>query len=408
MSGPSRHSILVTWEAGGGYGHLMRLKPIVEGLSERGHRVVLATRDLPASQRLFPTLPCLQAPHLNQPRLDYPHASTLAEVMANMGGSEQALIEQLANAWLGLADLVQPDVVVMDFSPMALIAFQAHPAQRFLIDNGYSHPTATRWLPNLRPWQPSYPEQHRRIEEKVRSQINAHLAAVGQPALASLPELFQRVDGVRLMTLPELDHTGIKSHVRYCGYVSGGGAQPSWPNSATPRLLVSLRPFKGLDAVLAGALERFPSVLAVIPGCPNDIKARFVGDSRLHLTEQWTDLRAATAQADQVLCAGGDTVGIALLAGTAVCVVPFFPEQRLTGLRAEATGAARMAIPATGQGIPDAARILASLDDLIAAPECNAHARELARRHHALSPTIEIERIVQEIEASAARHPPPD
>lgn len=39
-------TVLVTWELGGGLGHLLPLEPLVRGLSERGHRVAVALRDL--------------------------------------------------------------------------------------------------------------------------------------------------------------------------------------------------------------------------------------------------------------------------------------------------------------------------------------------------------------------------
>jgi hypothetical protein len=39
-------TILLIWELGGGLGHLMNLRPLMEELPRRGHRVIAALRDL--------------------------------------------------------------------------------------------------------------------------------------------------------------------------------------------------------------------------------------------------------------------------------------------------------------------------------------------------------------------------
>ena len=46
--------ILLTWELGGGLGHLMNLRPLAEGLTRRGHRVVAALRDLSSARQFLP------------------------------------------------------------------------------------------------------------------------------------------------------------------------------------------------------------------------------------------------------------------------------------------------------------------------------------------------------------------
>jgi hypothetical protein len=46
-------TVLFTWELGGGIGHLVRIKPLAEGLAERGARVWVALRDLSQADRFF-------------------------------------------------------------------------------------------------------------------------------------------------------------------------------------------------------------------------------------------------------------------------------------------------------------------------------------------------------------------
>ena len=46
-------TILLTWELGGGMGHLANLAPLARGLAELGHRVVAALADLSRAHRAF-------------------------------------------------------------------------------------------------------------------------------------------------------------------------------------------------------------------------------------------------------------------------------------------------------------------------------------------------------------------
>ena len=46
-------AILLTWELGGGMGHLINLLPLARGLRLRGHRVVAALGDLSRAEQVF-------------------------------------------------------------------------------------------------------------------------------------------------------------------------------------------------------------------------------------------------------------------------------------------------------------------------------------------------------------------
>ena len=258
----------------------------------------------------------------------------------NIGFDCRDKLNKLCAGWDRLADEVRPDAVVMDFSPTALLAFQGHPARRVLIDNGYSHPTLTCPMPSLRPWQARYEDMQQRIEDRLLREVNACLADRGQAPLEFLAELFGRADDIHLMTVAELDHSGPKDHVHYRGYLTLGGNPPEWPaRRGRARVLVVLKPFAGIDRLLAGLLARNLDILAVIPGLDDASRAALRQLPGLTLVAGWLDLRQAARQADGVLCAGGDSVGICAFArDTGLRACPTSPNKRLTGLRAEATG----------------------------------------------------------------------
>ena len=74
-------TVLLTWEMGGGQGHLVRLGAIGRRLAEQGHRLVVASRDVPAARARFDDWPCHPIPSLEPSPPPYPHAASLAEVL---------------------------------------------------------------------------------------------------------------------------------------------------------------------------------------------------------------------------------------------------------------------------------------------------------------------------------------
>ncbi len=394
-------SILVTWENGPDWRHLMRLKPIVERLAERGHRLTLVARDLSQTQKVFPDLACLQPPQQPRPVRAHPQAGSLAEIMLNSGFDNSATVKRLCAAWQAIGELVRPDAVVMSFSPVALLAFQGQPIRQVLIDDGYSHPMASGRMPSLKPWQRRYADQQTGIESRVRKAVNDVLLEAGQPPIDELSELFQRVDSINLMTLPELDHSGPKAHAHYRGFSDPGGAPPPWPGPATrPRLFVYLRPFAGIGELLSRIGQLDWSILAIVPGHDPQLRERLSNRPNLHLTETPCDIYRAAREAQLGISAGGDTVGIMLLGATPVCIVPYHVEQYLSAWRAEKTGAAICAgTPARLP--PRTEEIITALNQLAQNRDCRQQAGAFAARYQALDPEHELAAVVAEIEGGS-------
>ena len=119
--------ILLTWELGGGLGHLMNLRPLAQELAARRHQVFVAARDLSLGPRVFDVLPVvlLPAPWKSRPTEQVSPVATYADLLLNIGcGDADCLTAQL-QAWRNLFGLVQPDLLVCDHSPTALLAARA-------------------------------------------------------------------------------------------------------------------------------------------------------------------------------------------------------------------------------------------------------------------------------------------
>ncbi len=117
-------TILLAWELGGGLTHLMNLRPLMEELPRRGHRVIAVMRDLSSAQKALggAKVEYLQAPFRQQNvRLIEP-TCTFAQVIHNCGFAETDELATLAGAWRSLYEYVKPDLIVCEHSPMALMA----------------------------------------------------------------------------------------------------------------------------------------------------------------------------------------------------------------------------------------------------------------------------------------------
>jgi hypothetical protein len=187
-------TILLAWELGGGLGHFMNLRPLAEGLSRRGHRVVAVLRDLSVARQFLvdPAADILQAPFKHARIRDIEPTCTFAQILHNCGFGDADELLTLAEAWRKLYDFLQPDLIIFDHSPTALLASAGYPARRALIGTGFFSPpdTGAPGLPNLRTWLTPNQAALDAHEAQVLANINATLARWSMPPLARVAELY--------------------------------------------------------------------------------------------------------------------------------------------------------------------------------------------------------------------------
>jgi len=187
-------TILLAWELGGGLGHFMNLRPLAEGLLRRGHRVVAVLRDLSAARQFLvdPNVDILQAPFKHARIRDIEPTCTFAQILHNCGFGDADELLTLAEAWRKLYDYLQPDLIIFDHSPTALLASAGYPARRALIGTGFFSPpdTGAPGLPNLRTWLTPNQVELDAHEAQVLANINAALARWSMPPLACVAELY--------------------------------------------------------------------------------------------------------------------------------------------------------------------------------------------------------------------------
>jgi hypothetical protein len=189
--------VLLTWELGGGMGHLVNLLPLAKGLAERGHSITAAVKTPSQAATIFKGIDvkCIQAPILTRPPVcTIEPVRNFAELLFNNGFGDADKLLTMAQAWRDIYDRVRPGLIVFDHSPTALLAARACRAKKALIGTGFFCPADECPLSDLRPDLGDAAEPLRRDEDYVLRNINRVLSAWGSEPLPYLAKLYHEVD----------------------------------------------------------------------------------------------------------------------------------------------------------------------------------------------------------------------
>lgn len=334
----SAPTVLIGWELGAGEGHLARLVPIVRALRERGWTVVAAVRDVQRARRILASVGRRDGPgqfilgqapiFLHRVEKRSP-ASSLAEILADIGFADAELIKPVLDAWANLLMQFRPDVVISDMAPtLNLAACGRVPV--IVIGNGWTIPPALVPLPPL-------------IEGafNAESVCSAEGAICGAFQIASGHHVENFASTLRgetnfVFTLPALDP--------YAAYRTDTLYFP-------PELSI----LEGADQRTGHALiylpKGHPSIEAVLSVFPHrDVHARaYIGSppkterSDVSISSQPLDFSTVLPQAPFIIHHGGlGTANFALALGVPQVILPTDLEKMLIGRGVVKAGAGAM------------------------------------------------------------------
>lgn len=372
--------ILLAWELGGGFGHLASLRIAARQLRALGHDCVFAVRLLEnAAEFLEPELgPVLQAPvRLGSGRNPVALQLSYASLLHNTGFDDPRGLAARIAAWRELMRACRIERVVVDHSPIALIAAHSLGLPAAAIGTGFDLPPAVAPFPSFQPWAPVPHEQLVRNEEQVLLELNQALERLRLPPCDSLQAIYGDCSRA-LLTCPELDHYDAPRTEPYLGVPDyAQGAAPQWPAGGGPRVIAYLRAHPQLDTMLKALAASKTRVLLRIAEIEPD-KLRAYLRPGFEIVGHSIDLRRAAQECDAYLhYAAHGTVAELLLAGKPGVLWPDNVERWLVGRRAGQLGAA---VVAPHQGAFDVgAALQRALDD----PGLAANARKFAERYQA-------------------------
>ncbi len=387
-------TVLIAWELGGSLGHVMPLLPIIRAMRETGHRVFMAMRDLACATDRLTALDVarLQAP-VKLSLGDIEPLRTLAHVLHNMGFGSVDELRCTSEAWRHLYDYVQPDLIIFDHAPTALLAArELKDTRRAVIGTGFCCPPDLAPLPDLRAWMRDASDRLRRDEQEVLDNANRLLSDRGASCLDRVAQLYADVDATFLTTFAELDHYPGRAPADYCGVWSEvGGMEPAWPQARGKRVFAYLHLGRGLENVLT-AIERLglPTIVYVAQLSPG-LRERFQSD-RLHFADGPLDLNRAADECDlAVINAGHGSTATMLLGGTPILQLPINLEQALT-----AQASSRLGAGLTAKSIePDA--LVANFATLLDSPKYSQAAGRFAAKYADYDATKQLGGVVERI-----------
>lgn len=329
--------ILFCWEMGEGMGHLLPLRPVLEALVAEGHELVVAAVDLRSAQQALGhlTRTMVQSPRVVDRRhpLGRPAEGT-ADLLAMNGYLDEDALCGRHHSWRQIAALYQPDLVLAEHSPGALLMCRALGIPAIHAGTGFTLPPSAS--PLLFPGQA--PGANPEREAALVDRFNALIRADGGRPLGQLSELFNDVAERFLLTFRELDQLGPRDDTPYLGVqVPDQGETPVWPEGKT-RLFAYLKPFPALETFL-GAVRDMGLALLMVPDRVDPAILKRHEGSGLRFAHNRQNMRLALSQADLLVSNGNHgTAAAGLLAGVPMLAFPLHQEQECCARRMAASG----------------------------------------------------------------------
>lgn len=370
--------ILLAWELGGGYGHLASLRIAARQLRAACHDCLFAVRMLEnAAEFLEPELgPVLQAPvRLGNGRNPVELQLSYASLLHNIGFDDPLGLAARIAAWRELMRTWRVERLVVDHSPIALIAARSLGIPSAAIGSGFDLPPLQHPFPSFQPWTPVPETQLVHNEEQVLTELNGALHKLRLPPYENLQAIYTGCSRA-LLTYPELDHYDTPRAEPYLGVPDYAlGAVPVWPAGSAPRVLAYLRAHPQLDPMLKALSTSKARVLLRIAEIEPERIRPYLRPG-FEVIGQSINLRQAAQECDAYLhYAAHGTVAELLLAGKPGVLWPDNVERWLVARRAEQLGTV---LVAPQKGAFDAA---AALKQALSDTDLRSQAEKFARRY---------------------------
>lgn len=342
--------ILLCWEMGLNHGHVVPLSRLATQFEARGHDVFYCLKE-PASARPFlgTEVSIYQAPLPTEQYCRNEPLHNYTDILRRHGYVHTAVIENLLTQWFSVFDDVQPDLIIGDHSPTALLAARCRNIPTAAIGNGFTVPPLQSPMPLARWWLPTPPRvELRRAEREVLNTINTVLKGLKVEPLKRVADVLDaNVRG--LLTVRELDEYPERvENEHYFGFQThtGDGAWPGWPNNHAPRVLGYLRgAYDSLKPILLALNNSPASALVYVPDVQMNGPVLKVSE-RVTLSSKPLDVHRGAEECDAAVSyASTGFVADILAQGKPLLLAPRFTQQAMLAQRVMEAGAGLLGQP---------------------------------------------------------------
>ena len=388
--------ILLAWELGGDYGHLMRFLTLGRELIRRGHEPVFALRELTHADAVFgdEAFRVFQAPIFTANVTGLPPAIGFAETLMRLGFLHPSTLTALCRAWRTLIDVIAPDLAIFDYAPTALLATRGLALPRAMFGSSFSVPPRTEPMPIYRWWMGEPAARVVASERVVLSKANEVLARLSQPPMARLADLLD-VDEAFIAVSEDFDQYPGRTSARYWGNVANleKGVRPPWPIVGAKRIFAYLKPNHGHFEKILAALRAIDAAVVIHAPGVSDLVVRNHTAANVAFSAEPVRMADVRRECDLAIChAGVGTVEALVTAGKPVLALPIHLEQLMTAKRLVAVGAGLVVEPKESR---DYVRLLRRLLD---EPAFTIAAQAVAARHVDDDPADRVTRIAERCE----------
>ena len=335
--------IMFTWELGGGLGHLVAYRDLIDRLLERGHDVSFISRNVEKARAIYGS----RGVHVEASPYDITpvaqrirQANSYPQVIFNCGFHDPCLVRIRVDRWRGIMSRLRPDVLIADYSPTALLANRTGGIPSVMAGVGFYTPPQSHPIPPYRYWMATDMTALERSEQQVVDNINTAMRGLDVSPVTSVAET-HLTDDLFLRMFAEFDPYRERDATAYLGSFPhrGFGVEPVWPRGDGPRVFAYLRPAKTTQAALAALQKVNARVCLYGPGLDQaQIDASGLGS--VHLSPKPVEFLSVVGESDAVVSYGScNTVAQAALLGKPQLAFPFNLETYLTGRRLEILGA---------------------------------------------------------------------
>ncbi len=346
--------ILICWELGSDYQHLLSLQSIARFYQGKGYDVWVAARDVSRLKRLFSdvAINIVAAPSTDSAAelgVEKQAPRSYADFLRRCGFHHADALSGLVSAWRSLFSFIKPDLLLCDHAPVALLS------SRGLSVDGRKVAKIAIGMPF------SVPDDNRPagvfftgdlakndivlFEDDIVKVINRVCIEFSIPRINNLAELFADFDKCIFQTYAELDHYGYRSaeqrhKTSYVGTAVPEFVEPAvFPHFKGPKIYCHVKGSFETPVLLKTLQAIECSVIVLVDGIPDSIIKAHQSKHILYIDKPVSMRDVLDKSTFAILNGGINSVSLFMKAGIPVALFPLHIEQFLMAKRVEALNA---------------------------------------------------------------------
>lgn len=357
--------ILLCWELGTDYQHLLTLQSIARFYQGRGHEVWVAARDVSILKRLFSDIKIniVAAPFTDSSAelgIDKQAPRSYSDLLRRCGFHHPDALSGLVGAWRNLLSFIKPDLILLDHSPVALLA------SRGLLKGGIfaqnSGVKQSSYVAKVSVGSPfSVPDDKRpsgvffsadlakpeiaRYEQDLVKVVNRVCLEFSIPGITGLADLIVDFDKCIFQTYSELDHYGYRSAEQrhktvYTGTIVPEFSEPAiFPHFKGPKIYCHVKGTVETPVLLKTLQAIECSAIVLADGIPDSIINAHQSRHILYVKKPLSMKDVLRKSTFAILNGEINSVSLFMKAGVPVALFPLHIEQFLMTKRVEALNA---------------------------------------------------------------------